>query len=159
MDAAELGRPVGRGQAQPLLFDEDEESQDRGELARGDDGVRAIKAAPEGLRTGRTGLGEGTVMEARAGGEPDILFAVEQRTHGSQRHQRLGLIGRFAQRLLGGGRKHGRHRGGDRCAEGVGDGRLVQGPERRQISIVARRYLARVADREAGHMPLGLGVP
>ena len=82
MDAAELGRPVGRGQAQPLLFDEDEESQDRGELARGDDGVRAIKAAPEGLRTGRTGLGEGTVMEARAGGEPDILFAVEQRTHG-----------------------------------------------------------------------------
>ncbi len=49
MDAAELGRPVGRGQAQPLLFDEDEESQDRGELARGDDGVRAIKAAPEGL--------------------------------------------------------------------------------------------------------------
>src|SRR3546814_2911001 len=63
MDAAELGRPVGRGQAQPLLFDEDEESQDRGELARGDDGVRAIKAAPEGLRTGRTGLGEGRSEE------------------------------------------------------------------------------------------------
>src|SRR3546814_18122809 len=87
-----------------------------------------IKAAPEGLRTGRTGLGEGTVMEARAGGEPDILFAVEQRTHGSQR---LGLIGRFAQRLLGGGRKHGRNRGGARGAAGGGDGRLVQGPERR----------------------------
>jgi hypothetical protein len=54
--------------------------------------------------------------------------------------------------------EHGRHRGSDRCAEGVGDGRLVQGPERRQIGIVARRHLARVADREAG-MPLGLGVP
>jgi hypothetical protein len=34
MDAAEIGRPVGRGQAQPLLFDECEESEDRGELAR-----------------------------------------------------------------------------------------------------------------------------
>src|SRR3546814_19530237 len=95
-------------------------------------------------------------MEARAGGEPDILFAVEQRTHGSQR---LGLIGSFAQRLLGGGRKHGRHRGGDRCADGGGDGRLVQGPERRQTSIVARRYRARVADSEAGHTPPHLGLP
>jgi hypothetical protein len=69
-------------------------------------------------------------MEARAGGEPDIQFAVEQRPHVSQRDQRRSLI-RFAQRLFGGGRKHGRHRGSDRRAEGVGDGRLVQGPERR----------------------------
>jgi hypothetical protein len=52
MDAAEIGRPVGRGQAQPLLFDECEESEDRGELARGDDGVGTIETAPEGLRAG-----------------------------------------------------------------------------------------------------------
>ena len=98
-------------------------------------------------------------MEARAGGEPDILFAVEHRTHRISRHQRRDLFGRFAQRLLGGGWKHGRHRRSDRCAEGIGDGRLVQRPERRQIGIVARRNLAGVTDREAGHMPLGLGVP
>ena len=35
----------------------------------------------------------------------------------------------------------------------------MQGPERRQIGIVASRHLARVANREACHMPLGLGVP
>src|SRR3546814_12740904 len=67
MDAAELGRTVGRGQAQPLLFDEDEESQDSGELARGADGVRAIKTATEGLRSGRTGLAAGTLDRKTVG--------------------------------------------------------------------------------------------
>lgn len=98
-------------------------------------------------------------MEARAGGEPDILFAVEQRTHRIRRHQPRGLFGRFAQRLLGRGRENGRHRRSDRLAKGIGNGRLVQGPERRQIGIVACRDLAGVTHREAGHMPLGLGVP
>ena len=52
MDAAELGRPVARREARSLLFDEREEGEDRGKLARGDDGVGAIEAAPEGLRAG-----------------------------------------------------------------------------------------------------------
>src|SRR3546814_10907152 len=54
---------------------------------------------------------------------------------------------------------NGRHSGGERCAKSVSDGRLVQGTERRQIGVVARRDLAGMADRKAGHMPLGLGVP
>src|SRR3546814_1599563 len=70
-------------------------------------------------------------MEAGAGSEPDILFAIEQRAHRIRWHQRPGLFGRFAQRLLGGGRENGRHSGGERCAKSVSDGRLVQGTERR----------------------------
>src|SRR3546814_20094643 len=54
---------------------------------------------------------------------------------------------------------NGRHSGGERCAKSVSDGRLVQGTERRQIGVVARRDLAGMADRKEGHMPLGLGVP
>src|SRR3546814_13536798 len=89
-------------------------------------------------------------MEAGAGSEPDILFAIEQRAHRIRWHQRPGLFGRFAQRLLGGGRENGRHSGGERCAKSVSDGRLVQGTERRQIGVVARRDLAGMADRTAG---------
>ncbi len=78
MNLPELGHPVRTRQALPLIFDECEEGQDRGQLARGDDSVGAMEAPPERLRTGRTNLGEGTAMEARTSGEPDILFAVEQ---------------------------------------------------------------------------------
>lgn len=104
MNLPELGHPVRTRQALPLIFDECEEGQDRGQLARGDDSVGAMEAPPERLRTGRTNLGEGTAMEARTSGEPDILFAVEQWIDRIWRHQRHGLFGRFAQRLLRSGR-------------------------------------------------------
>ena len=130
MNLPELGHPVRTRQALPLIFDECEEGQDRGQLARGDDSVGAMETPPERLRTGRTNLGEGTAMEARTSGEPDILFAVEQRIDRIWRHQRRGLFGPFAQCLLRSGREYGRHRSGDRLAEGIGDRGLVQGPER-----------------------------
>ena len=159
MNLPELDHPVGTRKPLPLVFDEGQEGHDRGELAGGDDGVGAMEASPERLLAWRAGLGEGAAMEPRAGGEPEILLPIENGTDRIRRHQRPGLFGRFAQRLLGCWREDGRHRGDDSVAEGIGDGGLVQGPQRWQIGVVARRDLGRVADREAGDVPLSFGVP
>ena len=77
MDMTELDRPVARQQAPSLLFDEREEGENGGKLARGDDGVGTIEATPEGLHARRSGFGEGATIEACASCEPDILLAVE----------------------------------------------------------------------------------
>jgi hypothetical protein len=55
MGMAELGGPLGLASSGALLVDEGQEREDGGQLARGNDRVAAIEAAPERCRAWRSG--------------------------------------------------------------------------------------------------------
>ena len=126
MRATEFEPPVGGGQPGPLALDERQEGEDRRELAGSDDGVAAVKAPPEWLRTRRSRFAERTGVEAGAGREPDILFAIEQAHDAPRRSRRLaGPIARGAPSRFLVRRQHDRLSGRDCLGEGVSDGSLV----------------------------------
>jgi len=155
--ASELDRPIAGGERWALIFDKIQERQDGRQLAGGDHRVGALEGNP------RTGADKAS-RSRRAGWrrnplatrEPDILFSIkparsdrsrpEHSAHPSDLPASAFLLGR---RTIG-------VRAAVTHPPGLGDGRLVKRPKRRDVRIVTGGDLGRMADGEAGNMAFGL---
>ena len=148
--AAELHRPVAAGEDFALCGHERHEGDERGELAAGDDGVLAFKAAPESVGTGLALAREGAFVKPAAARQPDILIAVEKRRHlrlGDRQVRRRWIGAKASLRL--GRNDAGFKRGFGSVMQSFSDGLFVNASKRWDIRIMVRRDLKAVADGES----------
>src|SRR5437868_13372265 len=133
------------------MLDKIEKGEQRRQFGGGDDGVGTLKTRPRRVRAWRARRRKRALGEAGAAGEPYVLGRIERAGAVMPLATQRGLLPRrddadFERAVV-------------RLLESGRDRRLVHGPQRWDVGVVAHRDLGRMPNSETCDLALALQIP